>query len=120
MIEKIEGFPGNILGFEAVGTVSDEDYKTIIIPEVDNAVKTYGNVRFLYIIGDKYEGYSPMAMWDDAKVGLRHLGEWEKIAIVTDTECITMAVEVFGKMFTGEVKTYPLSGKEDATKWIME
>ncbi len=120
MIEKIEGLPGNIVGFEAVGTVNESDYKDVIIPTVDHAVKTFGNVRFLYIIGDKYEGYSPMAMWDDAKIGLKHLGDWEKIAIVTNTEWISNAVDVFGKAFTGEVKTFSLAEKDTATKWIME
>ena len=120
MIERIEGLPGNILGFEAIGTVNDSDYENVIIPAVEYTVKTFGKVRFLYIIGDKYEGYSPMAMWDDAKVGLQHLGDWEKIAVVTNTEWISNAVDVFGKVFKGDVKTFSVAEKDAATKWIME
>lgn len=120
MIEKIEGLPGNTVGFEAIGTINDNDYKNVIIPAVDHAVKTYGKVRFLYVIGDKYEGLSPVAMFDDAKVGLKHLGDWEKIAVVTNTDWISNAVKVFGEMFKAEVKTFSIAEKETAIKWIME
>jgi len=35
-------------------------------------------------------------MWDDAKLGLKHLASWEKAVVVSDVERVRAAVKVFG------------------------
>lgn len=120
MIKRIEDLPDNVLGYEAIGKVTDKDYEEIIIPEVERIAKSFDNIRFLYLIGDKFEGFTPMAMWDDAKTGLKNLTRWEKVALVSDVDWIKNGVKVFGHLISAEVKVFDLGELPEARKWIVE
>jgi hypothetical protein len=56
MIEPVPGLPENVLGFKAAGTVTAKDYETVIIPAVEKMFAERDKVRFLYYLGDEYEG----------------------------------------------------------------
>ena len=86
MIQKIQDMPSGCLGFEAVGEVDANDYRDTLIPAVDRALAERGKVRFLYLIGSRFERYSSGAAWEDAKLGLEHFTNWERCAIVTDLD----------------------------------
>jgi len=125
MLELIEGLPENALGFTAKGNVSAKDYETVLIPAVQEKLKHHDKVRLLYHLGDEFEKFELGAMWDDAKVGLAHITEWEKIAIVTDVNWIQQAGKIFGfaietMSVTGDVKIFHNNELDDAIKWISE
>ena len=125
MLETIEGLPENALGFSAKGNVSAKDYETVLIPAVQEKLKHHDKVRLLYHLGDEFEKFELGAMWDDAKVGLAHITEWEKIAIVTDVNWIQQAGKIFGfaietMSVPGDVKIFHNSELDDAIKWISE
>jgi hypothetical protein len=125
MLETIEGLPENALGFSAKGNVSAKDYETVLIPAVEEKLKHHDKVRLLYHLGDEFERFEVGAMWDDAKVGLAHITEWEKIAIVTDVNWIQQAGKIFGfaietMSVPGDVKIFHNSELDDAIKWISE
>ncbi len=125
MLETIEGLPENALGFSAKGSVSAKDYETVLIPAVEEKLKHHDKVRLLYHLGDEFERFEVGAMWDDAKVGLAHITEWEKIAIVTDVNWIQQAGKIFGfaietMSVPGDVKIFHNSELDDAIKWISE
>jgi SpoIIAA-like len=120
MIEKIPGLPPNVLGYTAKGTVTDEDYQTIIIPEVEECFARQGKVRFLYHIGEEAEGFETAAMWDDAKLGFKHFKDWEKIAVVTDIGWIRLAIKGFGLAMWGKVRVFHNKELAHAVHWISE
>ena len=78
MIKIISDLPNNVLGFESSGTVTGEDYETVLIPAVEEKLKAFPKVRLLYHLGSEFTGYDMEAMWDDAKIGFKHLKAWEK------------------------------------------
>ena len=57
---------------------------------------------------------------DDLKVGLGHLRQWERIAVVTDSAWIANALNVFGFLKPGEVEVFPLADAGKARAWIAE
>lgn len=125
MLEPITGLPDNALGFTAIGDVTAEDYETILIPAVEEKLKTTEKIRLLYHLGDEFNSFEAGAMWDDAKVGLTHITEWEKIAIVTDVNWIQQAGKIFGlaietKALPGDVKVFHNSELEEAKEWISQ
>jgi len=125
MLEIIEGLPDNAVGFTAKGNVTAEDYETVLIPAVEEKLKKHEKVRLLYHLGEEFERFEAGAMWDDAKVGLGHITDWEKIAIVTDVNWIQQAGKIFGFAIetmsaSGDVKVFHNSELEDAIKWIGE
>ncbi len=120
MITAISGLPNNVLGFEASGTVTGEDYETVLIPAVEAKLEESPKIRLLYHLGTEFKSYDLEAMWDDAKVGLGHLTSWEKIAVVTDTEWIRSGVKVFGFAIPGEVRVFGNDELTAAKEWVSE
>jgi len=84
MIEKIPDLPDNVLGFTAKRTVTANDYESVLIPAVEEMFSHRDKVRFLYHLGEDFTRLKAAAMWDDAKLGLKHLTDWERIAVVSD------------------------------------
>lgn len=119
MIEPLTGLPPGVLGFEAVGEVHADDYRTVLIPAVDAAAAA-GEVRLVYVLGDRFEGYSSGAAWQDAKLGAHHMKAWKKAAIVTDVEWLTHLASMFGWMIPGEFHHYPLAERAAAIAWAAE
>jgi len=120
MIEKISNLPDNALGFTAKGTVTANDYETVIIPTVEALFSRYRKVRFLYHLGEDFSGFEVSAMWNDAKLGLKHLMGWERMAVVSDMDWIRGAVRIFGLAIPGQVRVFHNSELTEATRWINE
>ncbi len=118
MIKLLSDLPENVLGFEASGKVSGKDYETVLIPAVEAKLKTHPKIRLLYHLGSEFESYDLDAMWDDAKVGIEHWTDWEKIAVVTDTKWIHNGVKVFGFAIPGEVRVFADDELSNAKEWV--
>jgi len=118
MIAKISNLPDNVLGFRASGTITARDYETVLIPAVEAQFAAHGHVRFLYHIGEDFAHFEAGALWDDTKVGLRHLKGWERVAVVSDVEWIRAAVGFFRLMIPGHVRVFHNRDYADAAKWV--
>jgi len=120
MVERISNLPEHVLGFAAKGNVTAEDYESIIIPAVEEQFSRHDKVRFLYHLGEDFSGFEAAAMWDDTKLGLKHLRGWERMALVSDVGWIRAAVKVFALAIPGHVRVYHNSELADATRWVSE
>lgn len=120
MIEQIPDLPDNVLGFTAKGTVTANDYESIIIPAVEALFSRHSKIRFLYHLGEDFSGFEAAAAWDDMKLGLKHLGGWERMAVVSDVEWIRAAVKIFGLAIPGHVRVFHDRDLAEATRWITE
>lgn len=120
MIERIEDLPDGVIGFEVSGKVSAKDYETVLIPAVEAAAAHGKPMRLLYCIGPGFEGYDMGAMWEDAKVGLRHLAQWQRIAVVTDVVWIRGAMKAFGFALPAELRVFDNAALEQARRWLGE
>ncbi len=120
MVKKIPDLPDNVLGFTAKGTVTTNDYESIIIPEVEALFSRHRKVRFLYHLGEDFSGFEAAAMWDDTKLGLKHLTAWERIAFVSDIEWIRVAIRLFGIAIPGHVRVFHNREITEAKRWISE
>lgn len=120
MLQSIEGLPSNVVAFEATGHVVADDYRDVLDPAVDAALEVEDKIRFLYVLGSSFEGYSGGAMWQDSKVGVEHWTRWEKIALVTDHRGYHDAVKAFAWLVPGEVKLFGLSELGAAKEWVAD
>ena len=120
MIEVIPDLPDRVLGLKASGQVSAEDYQNGLVPALEEKLRKLKKVRLLYLLGDGFEGYTGSAAWQDAKVGMKHLTAFERVAIVTDVERIAKAVKAFGFVMPGEVRVFETEDLNDARVWISE
>jgi SpoIIAA-like len=116
MLQPIES-PENVLAFRAVGRVEKADYESVLEPAVDAMITSMGEVRFVYVLGDEFDGYSTGAGWEDTKLGLSHASKWKRIAVVTNHDWVRHVVSMFGWMVPGEVKTFALADEQHAIEW---
>ncbi|MEV0173044.1 STAS/SEC14 domain-containing protein [Streptomyces sp. NPDC050803] len=116
MIRQLENMPAGVVGFEASGKLSAEDYRDVVLPALVGAAGT-GEVRFLLVVRD-FEGMTSGAVWEDLKVGVEHLRAWKRVALVTDIEWMSHLTSLFGWMTPGETKTFALDAREQALAWV--
>ena len=118
MIKRIPDLPENVIGFEASGEVTADDYESVLVPAADKAIKEQGTVRLLYVLGPDVSGFTAGAMWEDSKVGLEHRKAWERFAMVTDMDWVRDAMKLFGWVVPGEVRVFGNDQLAEAKAWI--
>ncbi len=118
MIGAIDGLPENIVGFEASGRVAASDYESTLIPSVEAATEGDHKGRFLLVFGSDFDGYEAEAAFDDAKMGLHHWGDFERIGFVSDHGVYRSGIKAFGFLMPGEVKVFSLAELEEAKAWV--
>jgi hypothetical protein len=119
MIEHLQGFPANVLGFACHGAVKKQDYDSVLMPAVRDALKSHDKLRLYYEVAADFATIEPGAVWEDFKIGMESLTRWERIAVVTDVEWIKRTVQFFGFMMpASELKIFPLAEAAQARAWI--
>jgi hypothetical protein len=119
MIERMKGFPDNVLAFACHERVTKQDYDTVLVPAVEEALKSHGKLRLFYEIAADFAGIEPGAVWKDFKVGMEHITRWERMAVVTDVDWIKHTIRFFSFLMPGEMKIFPLSEVETARIWVV-
>ena len=68
MVEKIPGLPDNVLGFTAKGTVTADDYESVIIPMFRRftlCVSSQVGCRMGVVSHEKIQGHTPEKWAED-------------------------------------------------------
>jgi hypothetical protein len=120
VIELIEDLPDGVVGIEAVGTVTSEDYERVVAPAAERALATAGKIRLLHVIGDRVEHHTLEAIWEDTRLGLSNVQSIERIAVVTDVARFRALVKGAGWSLPGEQKLFSNAERADAIAWISE
>lgn len=119
MIEVLEGFPDNVVGFVCHGHVTREDYETALIPVVEQSLQNHDKLRLYYETASDFSGIDPGAVWEDTKVGIGHMTRWERFAVVTDVEWIRHTMKLFSFLLPGELRVFSAAQAGDAREWIV-
>jgi hypothetical protein len=120
MLRMMNDLPGNVLGVSAEGRITGTDYETVLIPAIEEKLKTNKKIRMLYHLGSNFTGFDLNAMIDDTKIGMRHLTAWDRIALVSDHELINTFAKFFGHMLSCELRLFKNAEIEEAKKWITD
>jgi SpoIIAA-like len=118
MLELMTNLPDHIVGVIASGQVTAKDYEGILMPAIESTLAAHRRVRVLYQLGPAFTGFSAGAMWDDMKLGVAHLGAWERVAVVTDIDWIAGATRLFGVAMPCPVKVFRNVDTAAAMQWI--
>lgn len=120
MLTIMNDLPANVLAVSATGEVTGSDYEKVLIPAFQEKLKTVKKLRFLYHLGDSFQGFSLAAMLDDARVGIGHPLSWEKIAFVSDHEMLNTFARFFSHFISGDVRIFKNADLDKAKLWIAE
>jgi hypothetical protein len=118
MMKLIPGLPDNVVGVRAAGEVEDDDYEDVLVPAIDEALKTNDKIRLLYVLGSEFTGYDHEAAWDDTKLGFHTFNSYAKIAVVTDATWVRRSIKAVGWLIPGKVEVYHLDALDEATAWV--
>lgn len=118
MIKLLDGFPDATVAIACEGQVTRQDYETVLVPRVNEALARHEKVRIYYEIGPSFTGFDVGAVWEDSKIGLEHLSRWEKMAIVTDVQWIRLAVGAFRFLMPGRLRVFDSRQAKEARAWI--
>jgi hypothetical protein len=118
MLRPIEGLGANVVAFEAVGVVTAEDYADQLVPAVEAVLEQGLEPRLLYVLGPEFERFELAAVLADAKVGLGHLSDFERIAVVTDHEWVARTVGGFGVLIPCPVQVFAYAELNAAATWV--
>ena len=106
------------LSMKATGKLTHEDYQTIT-PIIDSALDGVKNPKVnVFLDGSELEGWELRAAWDDLKLGLKHGGEFNKIAILSDKKWQEYASKIGSWFISGEVKHFEI--ESEALAWLQE
>ncbi len=120
MLKIMSDLPANVLGVSAEGKITGTDYETILIPVLEEKLKANKKIRMIYQLGTDFSGFDMSGMLDDAKMGLKHLSAWDRIALVSDHEMINSFAKFFGYLMTCELRIFKNTELEAAKNWIIE
>jgi len=120
MIEQISDLPAGVVGFTAHGEVTAEDYERVIVPDLEAMFSLREKVRLLYHFAEDFSGFETRAMWDDAKLGLRHFSGFERVAVVSDVGWLNHAMPAISAIMPGEFRAYPNARLSEARAWLLE
>ena len=118
MIEKINGIPDFVAGFNATGKVTKEDYTDVVIPELEQKLQTHGHIHFLLVLNTEARNFTAGAWMNDALIGIKHLSKCKKIAIVSDQKGFEKITDILSPIMPGESKGFSLAELEDAKAWV--
>ena len=103
----------------ATGKLTHEDYQ-MFIPIVERALKKAKKLEVdLLIDMTAFKGWAELkAMVDDAKFGIKHLNDFDKIALVGNKKWEEIATKIWAKLTKSKVKFF--KDREKAIKWLLK
>jgi hypothetical protein len=113
MIRVIDGLPDNVVGIVAKGRVTADECAKILKPVMQTSLKR-DKVRLYYEIGSRVPG----ARWDELKLGVERLPQWERVAVVTDVGWVRHTVKALRFLIGREIRVYTTSEAGDGLAWI--
>jgi hypothetical protein len=114
MIEMIDGLPDNVVGIIAKGRVTNSDCDKILKPAMESTLKRHDKVRLYYEIGCRFPG----AAWEDLRIGIEHIPQWERIAVVTDVGWVRHTVNALRFLMASDVRVFTSFQAPEGRAWI--
>lgn len=110
---------GNVLWVKVSGKLSKEEYAELV-PSWEEMIAKYGKFRLLFQMEPGFEGWEPMAAWNDLKFSVSHRNEMERVAIVGGKKWEALVAKLGGLLVNAEVRYFEDSQIESAQEWLRE
>ena len=114
MIQIVEGLPDNVVAILVKGRVTNEDCDKVLKPLLENLLKRHDKVRLYYEIGSRFPG----AAWEDLRIGIEHVPQWERVAVVTDVGWVRHTVNALRFLMTSEVRVFTTFQAAEGLAWV--
>jgi hypothetical protein len=120
MIELLPTASTHQLEFRFAGKVTQSDYDAVLVPAVKEALGEHDRIRVLAIMDEDFTGFDMGAMWADTQMGLSHWRGFDRVAVVTGKNWMTVGVRAFAPLAPCPLKAFDLSETDEARRWLRE
>ena len=117
MIQRIYDTEPGTLEFVASGKLTDFEYQSVLIPQLENAIKESGKINLLWKM-ENFEGWELHAAWDELLLALKTRNAIERIALVGDQAWQQKLTTYLKPLTHAEVQYYDHEHCEDAQEWV--
>lgn len=109
---------GNVAAFRAQDQMTAEDYINVLVPAVTSLVKRINEINFLLVMDTEIISFASAEWIEDALLGLKNLGKWNRAALVTDCEKAISFTNALTNLVPGEFKGFKKESFEQAMAWV--
>lgn len=118
MIEFMKESHGDTLALRVSGTLTEDDYASVLIPKLEALLQEHGKLKVLFYMDEGFAGWEPGAAWDDAKFGVKHRADFAKLAVVGGPRWVDWCMKLSAWIMEGDVRTFDGDRLGDALDWI--
>lgn len=119
MIEFVPTDAADVLVVHARGKLSREDYRDVLAPRVRSLLEQSGTLRVMFVMDDRFEGWTLGAAWENTLLDIKHRRDFEKVAMVGAPKweewCVNVAAAL---LMRGQLETFALDERAQAWKWL--
>jgi SpoIIAA-like len=108
--------PDNVVVGHASGKLTHEDYEGFRM-SIEEMIRQHGTVRVMLDLND-FKGWDLGAAWDDLKLGVQHYGQFDRCAILGDSEWERWMTRLAKPFF--RVEYFDRRQREEAWRWLMQ
>ncbi|HZI33312.1 MAG TPA: STAS/SEC14 domain-containing protein [Candidatus Binatia bacterium] len=109
---------GRTLVIEAAGKLTTKDYEEIFIPKLTELIQQHGKIKIVFYLNETFDGWELGAMWDDARFGLQHRNDFERIALVGGPRWVAWLTRLGSYFMHCELKTFEGASLKEAVDWV--
>ena len=116
MYRVLDGSASNTVGIQVDGKLTKDDYG-VLIPYLEDLITDCKTLNLLCDM-TKFSGIEIEAFWEDFKFSIRHLRDFNRMAVVGDQRWLEWWTKVFNPLVKTEVKYFPPAEINEAWTWI--
>jgi hypothetical protein len=117
MLTILDDMPPGVLGVQASGKLTANDYTQVLGPAIDAATADGGKLRVVLIFEGAFAGIDAGAVRQDLRTGVSAWHSWERIALVTDQKWMVDGLKLFAWAVPGEARSFAPTERADAVAW---
>jgi hypothetical protein len=115
-IDLHEEAGGKILVVNVSGTLTNSAYKRFA-RQAERLIKEHGKLRMLCQM-DHFHGWEAGALREDLEFDLKHLGDIERLAFITDRASENGVAAFYKPFVAAEVRYFDESRADEARQWV--
>jgi len=119
MITQLSESSGGNIGFLIQGKLTDEDYREILIPVLEEAIESREKIGLLFQM-EHFEGWTAHGAWEDC-INWPKFRSVERLALLVDEnwhELVSWLFTVFATITGIEIKFFEKDDQAEAWAWL--
>ncbi|WP_413289034.1 STAS/SEC14 domain-containing protein [Bdellovibrio sp. HCB337] len=100
------------------GKIETEEMNEVFA-QIEKRIAEWGDVLVLEEVRDIGQ-VEFGAFWKDLRFGLKNMGSFPRVAVVTDISWVQKITKLADPMFTADIRVFSLAEKEVAKNWLLQ